>query len=67
MSNRSKLADRQAREALDAQLFIQRYGRKARGNGTDPNDRSYDRGMKAKLKRMTPERLDALLRDGDDP
>lgn len=32
-------------------------------NGSDPNDRSYDRKFEEKLKRMNPEEIQALLDD----
>lgn len=45
--------------------FMRQYQRKAEA-GWDPNDRGYDRQLEAKLKRMRPEELDALLNDPDD-
>ena len=66
MPSRSKNAERWARRAVEVQLFVQRYGRKARDGGLDPNDRNYDRRIKDAIKRMKPEQLDALLRDGED-
>ncbi|MBM4074578.1 MAG: hypothetical protein FJ267_02890 [Planctomycetes bacterium] len=48
----------------DIGLFIRQYGRKAYRNH-DPNDRSYDREIEEKIKRMSPEHLDRLMR-GDD-
>ena len=66
MPSRSKSAERQARRAAEVQLFVQRYGRKARDGGLDPNDRSYDRRTEDAVRRMKPEQLDALLREGED-
>lgn len=45
--------------------FMRQYQRKAEP-GWDPNDRHYDRQLEEKLKRMSPEELDALLNDTDD-
>ena len=41
--------------------FIQQYARKKSKNGFDPNDRSYDRKLEEKLKRMKPEEIQELL------
>jgi len=48
---------------LEADLgrFMQQYRRKRHPNW-DPNDRSYNRELEAKIKRMRPEELDELLR-----
>lgn len=46
-------------------LFIQKYGRKAQGGGSDPNDRQYDRKLRKKIERMDPETLDQLMRGED--
>ncbi len=43
--------------------FVQQYARKKQKNGSDPNDRSYDRKFEEKLKRMNPEEIQALLDD----
>lgn len=40
--------------------FIQQYRRK-RKNTPDPNDRGYDRGIEAIVKKMDPIELDRLL------
>ena len=40
--------------------FIQQYARKKCKNGYDSNDRSYDRKLEEKLKRMKPEELQEL-------
>ena len=42
--------------------FLKSYGRKAPRVG-EPNDRGYDRKLEARVKRMRPEELDAVLRD----
>jgi hypothetical protein len=60
---------RQKKLAGDVAAFLRSYGRKA-PRGGEPNDRGYDRELEAKLKRMRPEELDALMRDaveGDTP
>jgi hypothetical protein len=44
--------------------FVQQYGRKAT-KGWDPNDRSYDRKLEEKIKRLSPEDLSDLL-SGED-
>ena len=44
--------------------FIRKYTRK-RQKGWDPNDRSYDRKIEEKIKRMKPEELQALLDEDD--
>ena len=47
--------------------FIKEYGRKKeKGGGRDPNDRHYDRGLEAELKRLQPEEFDKLLHDDAD-
>ncbi len=50
------------RLSADLKLFVQQYGRKAQ-RGIEPNDRRYSRKLEAKMRRMSPEQLDALLRD----
>jgi hypothetical protein len=53
---------RRRRELLadEVATFIKKYQRKHYPN-TDPNDRTYDREIEAKIKRMSPEELDELL------
>ncbi len=46
-------------------LFLQRYARKKRKGGLDPNDRRYDRKIAAMVRRLRPEEFDALLQ-GDE-
>ena len=57
-------ADRRARAEADLALFLRQYARKAEA-GHDPNDRGYDRQLEERVKRMSPEDLDRLIR-GDD-
>jgi hypothetical protein len=47
------------------QLFAQQYGRKAQ-KGVEPNDRRFDEKVEKSVKRMNPEALDELLRDGEE-
>ncbi len=53
---------RKKKLAGDLAAFIRSYRRKA-PRGGEPNDRGYDRELEAKLKRMSPEELDSLMRD----
>lgn len=48
---------------LHAQMgtFVKQYGRKAQ-RGKDPNDRPHSRYIQGKVKRMTPEEFDSLLK-----
>ena len=66
MARRSNPRDRKSRKAAELQLFVQRYARKARPGGLDPNDRSYDHEVEGAVRRMKPGQLDALLREGED-
>ena len=47
-------------------IFMKQYTRKKPKNGRDPNDRSYDRELEAKIKRMKPEELSELLNDDEE-
>ena len=51
---------KRARRAGDLMTFVQRYARKAY-----TNDRRCDRDVEARVKRMSPEELDGLLRDDE--
>ena len=53
---------RKKKLAGDVAAFLRQYRRKSDAQH-DPNDRHYDRELEAKIKRMRPEDLDALLRD----
>ena len=44
--------------------FLRQYARKNK-NTPDSNDRQYDRELEMKIKQMSPEELDRLMRDGD--
>lgn len=61
----SKAGTRHGKRAAAVQLFVQRYARKTRAGGLDPNDRGFDRRVEREVRRMSPERLDALLRGGE--
>ncbi|OYO30313.1 hypothetical protein CD932_03575 [Janthinobacterium sp. PC23-8] len=50
--------------AAEMGRFVQQYARKAHKNW-DPDDRSHDRKLEAKMKRLSPEDMSDLL-SGDD-
>lgn len=58
------MSHRKQKMAAEVGAFMRQYQRKAHA-GHDPNDRSYDRKLEAKLKRMRPEDLDELLHGED--
>ena len=64
MAKKLNADEKQARKAGEVARFVQQYARKAR-SGLDPNDRGYDRGIEAHIKRMRPEELDRLLREDE--
>ena len=64
MAGKLTAKEKQARRAGELARFVQQYARKARA-GLDPNDRSYDRDVEARIKRMAPEELDRLLREDE--
>jgi hypothetical protein len=66
MARGLKSRDRKGQTAADVQLFVQRYGRKARAGGLDSNDRDYDHRVENVVRQLKPEQFDALLRDGGD-
>lgn len=61
----ARRSSRQERDAADLQLFVKQYARRAQ-KGKEPNDRQYDRTLQDRARRIRPEQLDALLRDGED-
>ena len=63
---RLNLAEKRALRAAEAQLFVQRYGRKAQKGGVEPNDRKYGRETERALKRLDPTELDRLMRDDEE-
>jgi hypothetical protein len=58
----TSVVQRKKKLAGDLATFVRQYRRKSDAPH-DPNDRSYDRELESKIKRMPPEELDALLRD----
>lgn len=56
--------EKRALRAASLQLFVKDYGRKAQ-KGVEPNDRKYSREVERIAKRLPPDELDALLRDGE--
>jgi hypothetical protein len=59
-----KVRDKKQRLAAATARYLRQIGRKAQ-KGQEPNDRRFDRKLDEKLKRMRPEKVDALFR-GDD-
>jgi hypothetical protein len=57
--------ERQKRQSDRLNVFVKKYARKAQP-GRDPNDRDYDRKLEERIRRMKPEVLDRLLRNGDE-
>ena len=51
--------------AQELGVFLKQYARKAYKN-IDPNDRTYDRNIEKLIKRMDPQELDRLMREGFD-
>ena len=47
----------------DLVAFIRQYRRRKGGNACDPNDRTYDRELEKRIKKMKPEELDELMND----
>ena len=61
---KKKRKNRRVSEA-DLGIFLRQYGRKAPSSG-EPNDRHYSRRIESKVKGMSPEDLDRLLRSDED-
>jgi len=62
---------KRARLAGELGCFVQKYARKARPGGLDPNDRKYDRKIEKAMRAFRPDELSELLSDdvgdhGDD-
>jgi hypothetical protein len=49
----------------ELKVFEKKAGRKAQKN-KEPNDRKYDHAVARSTRRMKPELIDRLLRDGDE-
>ena len=56
--------ERRAIKSATLQLFIKRYGHRAHA-GHDPNDRSYSRDRVEAVRYMSLEKLEKLLRGGE--
>jgi hypothetical protein len=63
--SRKRHGPKSIRKAEALALFSRQYARKAQKK-KEPNDRRYDRRVEQRAKRMKPEQLDALLRQGDE-
>ncbi|MCZ8377069.1 MAG: hypothetical protein O9342_16985 [Beijerinckiaceae bacterium] len=57
--------EKRALQSEQLNVFIKKYARKKQP-GHDPNDRSYDPRVEQKIRRIKPEILDSLLRNGDE-
>ena len=57
---------KRTKRAAALQLVVKATGRKAVGNGRDPNDRHIDRRTAAAVSHMRPQEFDGLLRHGED-
>lgn len=60
-----KAPEKKQRLAEATARYLRQIGRQAQ-KGVEPNDRRFDHKLDEKLKRMRPEDVDALFRDGDD-
>jgi hypothetical protein len=60
-----KARDKKQRLANATAVYLRQIGRQAQ-KGVEPNDRSYDRKLDEKLKRMRPEDVDSLFRGEED-
>lgn len=56
--------EKRALQSAAIATFVRQYGRRRPKSG-EPNDRAYDRELEADLKRLSPERLDILIRDDE--
>ena len=65
MGKHGNSADRRARKAAALQLFARQIGRQAQ-KGVEPNDRRHDTEVERAMRHLSPEEVDALLRDGED-
>ncbi|WP_322032271.1 hypothetical protein [Paraburkholderia sp. J76] len=57
------------RDRLAGELgcFVQKYARKARPGGLDPNDRKYDHKIEKAMRRLRPDELSDLLSGDSEP
>lgn len=65
METQMNTDNKRTRRSLDIQLFAKQIGKKAQA-GQEPNDRRYDRDIAKKLRQISPEEIDALLRGEDE-
>jgi hypothetical protein len=65
MDDGRSVPKKRARLASDLAIYPKKAGRKAQ-KAQEPNDRGYDHALQRKLRRMRPQDVDALMRDGDD-
>jgi len=65
LRQRRNAGEKRASTAAAVQLFTRQYARKAQ-KGVEPNDRRFERKTEERVKRMKPEELDRLLRDGEE-
>ena len=65
MKRRLNIGEKKVLKSEELSRFVRQYARKAQ-KGHEPNDRQYDRKLEERIKKMTPEALDALLRLGLD-
>ena len=57
--------EKRALRASSLALFLKSYERRSQ-KGVEPNDRQYDRQEEEAIKRLSPDELDALLRDDEE-
>jgi hypothetical protein len=62
---RTNAAQKRVLRSEELKDFEKKAGRKAQKN-KEPNDRKYDHAVARATRRMKPELLDRLLRDGDE-
>jgi transcription termination factor NusB len=58
---RQNASEKRTRAAAEVQLFAKHYSRPAQ-KGVEPNDRRYDTKIEKRIKQMTAEDLDHMLR-----
>ncbi len=62
---RTNAAQKHMLRSEELKVFEKKAGRKAQKN-KEPNDRKYDHAVARSTRRMKPELIDRLLRDGDE-
>ncbi|WP_322034202.1 hypothetical protein [Paraburkholderia sp. J76] len=58
---------KRTRLAGELRCFVQKYARKARAGGLDPNDRKYDHKIERAMRRLRPDELSELLSGDSEP